>query len=67
MKLLNKLTKKENFEIVQKFLEKNNQFELINAGNSMPGELVNENGCIQTYPHINQMDGTFAAKFHRVR
>lgn len=57
----------ENFEIVQKFLEKNNQFELINAGNSMPGELVNENGCIQTYPHINQMDGTFAAKFHRVR
>ncbi len=55
----------ENFEIVRKFLEKNNNFELINAENTLPKELVNENGCIQTYPHVNQMDGTFAAKLLR--
>jgi 16S rRNA (cytosine967-C5)-methyltransferase len=52
----------ENFEIVQKFLEKNNKFKLISAENTLPRELINENGCIQTYPHVNQMDGTFAAK-----
>ncbi len=56
----------ENFEIVQKFLEKNNKFKLINAENTLPKELLNENGCIQTYPHINQMDGTFAAKLLRI-
>jgi 16S rRNA (cytosine967-C5)-methyltransferase len=55
----------ENFEIVQKFLEKNNKFKLISAENTLPKELINENGCIQTYPHVNQMDGTFAAKLLR--
>lgn len=56
----------ENYEIVQKFLAKNNNFKLINAKDTLPDELVDENGCIQTYPHINQMDGTFAAKLLRV-
>jgi len=56
----------ENYDIVQKFLAKNNNFKLINAKDTLPDELVDENGCIQTYPHINQMDGTFAAKLLRV-
>ena len=56
----------ENYEIVQKFLAKNNNFKLISAKDTLPDELVDENGCIQTYPHINQMDGTFAAKLLRV-
>lgn len=56
----------ENYEIIQKFLEDNNNFRLINASTTLPDELIDENGCIQTYPHVHQMDGSFAAKLVRV-
>lgn len=55
----------ENFEVVKKFLENNASFKLLNAGESVPPELVDENGCISTYPHVHQMDGAFAAKLIR--
>jgi 16S rRNA (cytosine967-C5)-methyltransferase len=55
----------ENYEIVKKFLEKNNNFKLIDASTTLPDELIDEHGCIQTYPHIHQMDGSFAAKLIR--
>jgi 16S rRNA (cytosine967-C5)-methyltransferase len=56
----------ENFVIVEKFLEKNPNFQLISAKGFFPDSLVDENGCIQTLPHIHQMDGAFAAKIGRV-
>jgi 16S rRNA (cytosine967-C5)-methyltransferase len=56
----------ENYEIVKKFLEKNDNFKLINASITLPDELIDEHGCIQTYPHIHQMDGSFAAKLLRM-
>jgi 16S rRNA (cytosine967-C5)-methyltransferase len=56
----------ENYEIIRKFLEGNNNFKLINANTTLPDELIDENGCIQTYPHVHQMDGSFAAKLVRV-
>ncbi len=56
----------ENFDIIKKFLAKNENFQLINAGQSFPHELIDENGCIQTLPHIHHMDGAFAAKLIKI-
>ncbi len=52
----------ENFEVVKKFLDTNPDFQLKSAKGILPDEVVDENGCIQTYPHRDQMDGVFAAK-----
>jgi 16S rRNA (cytosine967-C5)-methyltransferase len=56
----------ENFEIVKKFLEENPNFRLESAKGKFPDEIIDENGCIQTLPHIHKMDGAFAAKLVRV-
>lgn len=56
------IEREENFEVVEKFLKEHKNFKLINAAEQFPKELVDENGCIQTFPHIHQMDGAFAAK-----
>lgn len=52
----------ENFEIVKKFLNNYPQFRLKNSTEVLPKELADEDGCIQTFPHIHHMDGAFAAK-----
>ena len=52
----------ENFEIVSKFLSEYNGFSLENAGNYSPESIIDSNCCVQTYPHIHQIDGSFAAK-----
>jgi len=56
----------ENFGIVEKFLDKNPNYQLINATSIVANEIIDEHGCIQTLPHIHQMDGAFAAKFLRI-
>lgn len=56
----------ENFEIVKKFLDKHENFKLVNAAENFSSELIDENGCIQTFPHIHHMDGAFAAKIIRI-
>ena len=55
----------ENFDLVKRFLENNPDFEFESAKDRFPAELVDENGCIQTLPHIHQLDGAFAAKLIR--
>ena len=56
----------ENFEVVKKFLEENPNFRLESAKGKFPDEIIDENGCIQTLPHIHKMDGAFAAKLVKV-
>ncbi|MFO7447425.1 MAG: 16S rRNA (cytosine(967)-C(5))-methyltransferase RsmB [Ignavibacteriaceae bacterium] len=56
----------ENYEIVQKFLNDNSNFKLESAADSFPEELIDPNGCIQTFPHTHQLDGAFAAKLKRI-
>jgi 16S rRNA (cytosine967-C5)-methyltransferase len=56
----------ENFQIVKKFLEENPNFSFESAKGKFPDEIIDENGCIQTLPHIHKMDGAFAAKLVRV-
>ena len=55
----------ENFEIVKKFLAENPNFRFENAKERFPAELLDENGCIQTLPHIHKTDGAFAARLVR--
>ena len=57
----------ENFEIIQTFLDENLDFELVDARTVFPGELVGKSGCVETFPHLHKMDGSFAAKLKRVR
>jgi 16S rRNA (cytosine967-C5)-methyltransferase len=56
----------ENIEIVKKFLSKNSNFALTFNNNSFSMEIIDDNGCIQTLPHVHQMDGAFAAKLIRL-
>ncbi len=56
----------ENIEVVKKFLEANSGFKLLNASENMPQGVVDDNGCISTFPHSHQMDGAFAAKLIRL-
>ncbi|NCQ18507.1 MAG: 16S rRNA (cytosine(967)-C(5))-methyltransferase [Ignavibacteria bacterium CG22_combo_CG10-13_8_21_14_all_37_15] len=55
----------ENYEVVKKFLDENPNFSLENARQYVPFEVVDEKGCVQTYPHIHKMDGAFAARIVR--
>ena len=56
----------ENFNIVSKFLESHPDYRLEPASTVFPEELLDGNGCVQTLPHLHQMDGAFAAKIIRV-
>ncbi|MDH7605835.1 MAG: 16S rRNA (cytosine(967)-C(5))-methyltransferase RsmB [Melioribacter sp.] len=56
----------ENFEVIKRFISENTNFKLIDASEMFSKELVDENGCIQTYPHIHGVDGSFAAKLIRL-
>lgn len=55
----------ENIGIVNKFLSENDNFELQNLENNFSKDLIDENGCIQTLPHIHNTDGAFVAKLIR--
>ncbi|MGB5850133.1 MAG: RsmB/NOP family class I SAM-dependent RNA methyltransferase, partial [Ignavibacteriaceae bacterium] len=52
----------ENFVIVERFLSENSNFKLESAKSKFPDDILDEHGCIQTYPHRHKMDGAFAAK-----
>ncbi len=56
----------ENYEIIQTFLDENLDFELVDAKTILPDELVGKSGCVETFPHLHKMDGSFAAKLKRI-
>lgn len=55
----------ENFEIIEKFLMSNLNFEISFPGNEFNENLVNEKGYIQSFPHIHGIDGAFAIRLMR--
>lgn len=55
----------ENYEIIKKFLEEHPNFELVTFHENIHPDLIDENGCISTFPNIHDMDGSFAAKLIR--
>lgn len=55
----------ENIQVVQRFCEKHPEFVIENASKYVHPDVVNEEGCIETYPHRHGMDGSFAARLVR--
>ncbi len=55
----------ENFEIIKRFLENHKDYILDSAEKYVPKDVVDQNGCVQTFPHLHQMDGAFAARLIR--
>lgn len=56
----------ENIEIIRRFLENNTNFRLLDPKEHVPSEVVDENNCVSTFPHIHRTDGAFAAKLQCV-
>lgn len=55
----------ENFEIIKDFIVHNNHFELVIDHPNIHPSLIDQNGCISTFPNLHGMDGSFAAKILR--
>lgn len=55
----------ENIEVVKKFLDQNPNFRLLSSQDNVPADVIDEDGCVATFPHIHQTDGAFAAKLLR--
>lgn len=56
----------ENENVVEAFLEKHDNFELVSAAEVIDAAFVSDRGYLQTYPHIHGVDGTFGARLRRV-
>lgn len=56
----------ENYEIISKFLKDHPEFQVHQNSGEIPQELIDENGCFQTLPQVNHIDGAFACRLDRV-
>lgn len=55
----------ENMDVINDFLEKHPEFSLDDASKFVDRVLVNEKGCVETFPHRHGIDGSFAARLVR--
>ena len=55
----------ENWDVVEQFLKLNTEFMVQDVPSTIPGDWVDERGCLYTLPHIHGVDGMFAAKLKR--
>ncbi|MBZ0203425.1 MAG: 16S rRNA (cytosine(967)-C(5))-methyltransferase RsmB [Ignavibacteria bacterium] len=55
----------ENMDIVKDFIEKNPDFYIDSAAQYVNKDLVNADGCIETFQHKHNIDGSFAARLIR--
>jgi 16S rRNA (cytosine967-C5)-methyltransferase len=56
----------ENIEVVKEFLSRHPKFKIDDARNYLPSDIVNGEGCMETYPHKHDMDGGFAVRLIKV-
>lgn len=58
------IEEEENIGVVESFLKENPEFEIEPAENYLPAEVCKD-GFMQTFPHIHNIDGAFAARLIR--
>ncbi len=56
------IEKEENSDVIHIFLEKHPEFTIVNAKNFVNENVVNEEGFVETLPHIHHIDGAFGAR-----
>ncbi len=59
------LEPEENYSVVERFLEDFDEFGLEPAGDYLPPQVVNPEGCLETMPHVHGVDGVFAVRMIR--
>jgi len=52
----------ENEDMVKAFLQRHQEFRMEDARAFVSSDLVNQDGCVETFPHRHQMDGSFAVR-----
>ena len=55
----------ENWNVVESFLKLNNNFYLESGKNFVPNQWLNTEGCLETFPPRDKIDGMFAARIRR--
>ena len=59
------IMRRENDQIVEEFLLRNDQFEIDSADQFFDDSIVTERGFVKTYPGHDQLDGSFCARLKR--
>ena len=57
--------RKENDQVIEEFLIRRKDFELESAGQYFDDEVVSERGFLKTYPNIDKLSGSFAARIKK--
>ena len=60
------LEKEENWDIIDDFLSKKNNFKFISSKNFVPSIFLDERGALSTFPSIHKIDGVFGVKLKRI-
>ena len=55
----------ENIDIVRRFLSENGGFSIENASQFVNPQVVHPEGFVETFPHRNGMDGSFAVRLRK--
>ena len=55
----------ENFEVIKSFLTDHPEFSIEAAGQFVDSRIVSADGYIETFPHRNAMDGSFAIRLKK--
>ena len=56
------LETEENWNVVEQFLKLNTKFLLDPVPSTIPSKWIDRNGCLNTSPHVDGVDGMFAAR-----
>jgi 16S rRNA (cytosine967-C5)-methyltransferase len=55
----------ENIDVIKTFLSAHPEFSIDNAKKYVPENVVNDEGCIELFPHIHNVDGAFSVRLVR--
>ncbi len=60
------IEKEENINVIEKFMQYNKNFEMVDINSCIPARLKTENRYLQLYPNIHKTDGFFICKFKKI-